>query len=530
MKTISEKLSKLKPYEPYIFYLFILIHLLPVFLIQLFPTVDGPAHLYNARVIVELLTNDTSPLKDYYIFNSSIVPNWTGHFFLSLLLLFFSGAVAEKIFLAAFIVFMPLSFRYIFKVTNAKEVYLSYFVFPFIYSFLFFYGFYNFLVGLVFLFFAIALWLKYSRKGWTYARVLGLSALAVILYFSHLFVLLVFLLFTGIYVIVSWRYLSKNKVATSSKEKSPGSLLLPLLMLLPACILVAVNLISSPIMLKGEQESYTFAEIMKMLYQIQPAKGINYGKEDIFTKWVFFVFVLLCLYQLFVFIKFPKNKSVKKETWLWGILTALILLLLFILPAHTGSIGFITSRLLLMFFLFFVLYLSTLKTPLWLSLVAFIVVSYVNISLLRVYVKSTQEVHATVQSVIKASEKMKPHTTVLSVNDNEYWLLAHFSNYLGIDKPLVILNNYEADLNYFPLRWHNDRIPQLHLGNPDYTVEHIPYGKKKTARPIDYVFVMGPQNALTGEKEKEIKPMLEKYYELKYKNTEQNISLYRMRD
>ncbi|MBK8416653.1 MAG: hypothetical protein IPL22_20360 [Bacteroidetes bacterium] len=48
--------------------------------IPVFLTVDGPAHLYNATIIREMLTGDQSLYALFFKFNEQLVPNWSGHF------------------------------------------------------------------------------------------------------------------------------------------------------------------------------------------------------------------------------------------------------------------------------------------------------------------------------------------------------------------------------------------------------------------------------------------------------------------
>ena len=72
MNKIFEQLRKLSHIEPYYFYFFLLINLIPVLSFKFFPTVDGPAHLYNSNLIVELLKNPESTINDFFAFNHNI--------------------------------------------------------------------------------------------------------------------------------------------------------------------------------------------------------------------------------------------------------------------------------------------------------------------------------------------------------------------------------------------------------------------------------------------------------------------------
>ena len=82
MINIDNTIKKLIRLEPLFFYLIVLLYLIPVLAFKFFPTVDGPAHLYNSNLIFELWTNTDGPISNYFQFNNTITPNWSGHFLL----------------------------------------------------------------------------------------------------------------------------------------------------------------------------------------------------------------------------------------------------------------------------------------------------------------------------------------------------------------------------------------------------------------------------------------------------------------
>ena len=57
--------------EPGLFLLITLVNLLPVLLVKYFPTVDGPAHLYNSKLMAELLGNPSGLLGEYFTIEKS---------------------------------------------------------------------------------------------------------------------------------------------------------------------------------------------------------------------------------------------------------------------------------------------------------------------------------------------------------------------------------------------------------------------------------------------------------------------------
>ena len=170
--------------EAVLFYTLLLAHLIPLFTTSWFLTVDGPAHLYNSKLLLELFASN-STVQEFYIFNSALLPNWTGHFLQALFLKIFEASLAEKLVLSLYVLGLPLSVRYALKTIGAKNLYIVYFIFPVTYSFLFYYGFHNFNFGLIFYFLALSVWYKSRNGKLTTLRIFALVGLTLAIYFSH---------------------------------------------------------------------------------------------------------------------------------------------------------------------------------------------------------------------------------------------------------------------------------------------------------------------------------------------------------
>ena len=157
----SERLLR---WEPILFYLMLVLNWWPVLSVTYFPSLDGPAHLYNADLIQSILFEKDSFVADYFSFHREPVPNWTGHLLLMFLGFFFSALWTQKIFLIVLISALPLAFRALMKTAQPAHHWFSWLVFPFVYSFVFYLGFYNFLLGLVFLMITLAFNLRGSHN------------------------------------------------------------------------------------------------------------------------------------------------------------------------------------------------------------------------------------------------------------------------------------------------------------------------------------------------------------------------------
>lgn len=78
------------------FYALIALNLSLVLKFGNFPTIDGAAHVYNGRIINTLIFDNNQVLKNFYSFNHTIEPNWSGHFLLALLMQVFKASIVKK--------------------------------------------------------------------------------------------------------------------------------------------------------------------------------------------------------------------------------------------------------------------------------------------------------------------------------------------------------------------------------------------------------------------------------------------------
>ncbi|MCZ4409482.1 hypothetical protein O3Q51_11725 [Cryomorphaceae bacterium 1068] len=518
MKKYLRALSK---YEVYFFYAITLATLLPVLLYKTFPTVDGPAHLYNARLIHELLIDNTDYLPTFFEFNRSLVPNWLGHLILSSLLFFLPALMAEKVLLAIYIILFPISFRFLWKglsIDGLTGSFALYFVFPFSYSFLFYYGFYNFHLGMVLLFFTVGFWIKYSKSSQIESKQLAfLILLTLLIYFSHVFVFAIFVGVIGFISLIDFLKSPRLDFLKSLKSR--------FLLIAPGCILTIFYLINTTISPENSGNVANLLESWSMIQSVEPARAIEYGKEGVFTKWIFILLVVILGNLFFVRLKHFKA-SLRQNSMVWGGISLGLLIVFFLVP---NGPTFIKSRLLVFFFLFLILFISTQKVNVWVRVISFVLINYVNIALLKIYIESTKSANAITAEIIEASQHIEPYSTVLPIDDSGHWLLSHSSNYLGVNKPLVILENYEAKTDYFPLIWNYSSLPHLHLGDTDRSPLDFPTNKANTQSQIDYIFIMSGTDVSENRKKSEtgIKDILDQYYRLTFTSGRKNIKVYK---
>lgn len=519
--------ARLNKIEPYYFYFFILINLIPVLSYKFFPTVDGPAHLHNSNLIINLLKYPDSLLKDFFVFNENINPNWSGHFLLSMFLLIFPGYIAEKIVLLIYLIGLPLSVRFLFNTLSIGNKYLIYLIFPFTYSFLFYYGFYNFNIAFIFFILGVCFWLKYQNN-LNALKITVLTINTTLICLSHLFVFAMFLLFVFMFNIQKF-FNEKGKDNFSFKHFVKQILLqfIPLFFGLFFMVkyLFFSGIDNSPVVY------LQFKDIVNFIIDVAPAKGINYGKAAIFTNWILYFLLAILVYLLSIktYSALFKHKFLfKNKLWLW--LTFTTLILIFVFPDSKGAaIGFMTARLMLFFFIFFIIWLSGQYTALWLKIIIFLLVNYINVALILHNFQSVSKGCKMSEEIHFVASKIEPYSTVFPVVNSDYFIYRHISNYLGIDNSIIVLENYEASLGHFPLKWNYQKTPVLFSDSISKIGNCEDFKNLKNKKEIiDYVLILTSEHQ-TIDKSciEKIESVLKNEYNFLYADVGKKIQLFK---
>lgn len=431
--------------ERWFFGLMVFAHVWPLLNVQFFPTLDGPAHVYNARLITDILFYSGSGLDAFYSLNPAPIPNLNGHLILVFLQLVLPGWVAEKVLQIIIVVGIAIGFRYLLKKIGARSLVAVYLIFPFTYSFFFFYGFYNFCLSLAMLFFAVGTMEHFhNRSPKLWAPVLILI-LGLLLYFSHLLTFAVFCFYAAVKMLSTFQ-----KVGVAVSERRYAFLLF-CLAVIPGLILATVFILKQDVG-AGELDFLSLAETANMYKVITPAKGILYGKEDKYTQWIFFTIVFMLIYSIFN--RFRQKKSEEKLAGIFGVLFVGFFALSFVVP-NQGLLsgGILTSRIVLFALVFLIVFLAKVRMhPIAQGLTLF-VITYANIACLLIYTDTTKREQIIIHEISQTAEQLEKGAVVMPLTTSDFWIREHYSNYLGYEKPLVILENYEAELQYFPLQW-----------------------------------------------------------------------------
>jgi hypothetical protein len=532
---MSRLLKSLTKYEKWFFLLIVLVNLLPVFSYRFFPTLDGPAHLYNANLINHLLFTSHSNFDSFLQFNSEAVPNWTGHALLCFFKWFLPGSLAEKMVFILYFVGLPYSFRNLTKSINPEYIGLSYLIFPFTYNYLLALGFYNFSFGLIGLLLILSYWIKnHQTIAGSIKKILILSLLLILTYFSHIVMFSIGLLALSCYTFIT--FLKQFFETKSIREAFISHFKKALILLISSSIpLVLMILYFTNRPDSGNAVFLPKDELIKWMNYLNPVICYNEEVEMAFTRKVIYILYALIIGGIIVRIRNRKSvvginekSGIFRLNDLWLLITGIMLLLLFVMPDENGMASIISMRFGLLFFLFLVIWISSMKQVKWFVFVCSALILIVHFKRVH-YLDSIVEIHNKVAiNCNKAERFIKPNSVVAPINLTNNWFVAHFSNYLGIDKPMVILENYEASMDYFPLRWKTENLPNFEIGGEsiatDSLFSSVPTNLKNEKKEVDYIFVLGEWDSLNADHNNTLR-MISGSFVQTYKN--ENCTLYR---
>ncbi len=508
--------SKKNKTEVFVFFLIALANAYPIYAHHFFPTLDGPSHLYNAHLIKELVFGNEF-LKSFVQFNHFPVPNWIGHLIMGVLTIIFPAFIAEKVLLLSYLIGLPFAFRYLIKTLSPKNYLASYLIFPFCYSYMFFLGFYNFSIALIFLFFTLGYWVRIKDK-LNYKRIFGLFVLITLTYFSH--ILIYGILFPTMLILL---FIDETQKMIAKKEKILLYFQTLFYKVLVVFICFGVTGYSAFLLFSNKpmssNEYLPKAEMLRNIKVIEPIIGFVQPDEAITTGKIFYVLIALTIIALLkrfinLHIRFRKTfkENIKELACVfnkydfWIFLSGTMLLGYFVLPNSDGWAGYFSLRILLLFFLFYIVWLGLQNIHKYILLGAICITLFYGFKLISYRDKIISSLSQTAMQCYYPSKYIDNNSTVLTINRSENWLHSNFSKYLGTDKSVVILDNGECDQQYFPLVWNDKQLPKMIIDTSNSLSSCFPSKQISVSSNhiIDYIFIMGRLDTINNECDKKL--------------------------
>jgi hypothetical protein len=449
--------------EPWIYGALCLFMVGEVWSRSVFFTNDGSAHLYNARILTDMLMGTDAAYADFFSFNTFPEPNWTGHLLLMPLLAAFGPFVAEKVVVSLYVVLFLFGFRWMAMGAKGFNPAFTYLIFPFVFNFPLYTGFFNFCLGLGIMFITVGHWMRRYRWSRPGRGNLLMACLLLLGYFTHLSTFIMTGVVLGAFVMhgLADVFLSEKKIIDWTKETGQLALASALPLVLAVWYFI------------DNDGGGTLENTIPTLHQLsdltwlKPIVVFHTGHEQEFTSSLMDVGIAAIsasvLFRAFavnradddsVRISYSRYDAEGKDVSRSFLIAAVLFFILYLkLPDDMSGGGFVQVRMALVFMLAVVAWLATWPVPRVLATLLVPITFYCIVQLNEARSPYMAEQGAIVRELMPAADHLPEGAVVLPIIRNHHWFMGHASNYLGTRKPLVIVDNYEACTGYFPVIW-----------------------------------------------------------------------------
>ena len=532
MNIDAEKINKL---EQGLFVLLLIIHLVVIWTLDLFLTQDGPSHLYNSKLLIDLVLNHNPELYgQFFVINTNLFPNWFSSVLLSVLLLLFEPIIAEKVLISILSVCLPLVFRYTILKINENNSFLSLIAFFFAINYFLIYGFYNFCFSLIFLLLFIGLFHQYRQRVSIYSTI-GMAVFLLLIYFSHPVALILSFLLIGFDSLF-------EGIQTGINRKF-------LVLLAHKCLMVSPSLILFLIFFFNSQGSD--GQLFVNNFNLSAiAKLFTLRYFTVFNEYEFIVHLLLCLFILLLFWRIP-TKLVTKKTgikspYLLATIAVCLFMYFFVNDSLAGG-GFLTRRLAFMVFFLTVIWLCQYEINNKLRRTSLIFISLLSIILVAVRYPSQSKASTMASEIDLIDQHIVDHSVILFVNlaqkggagDKQIArvrMFKHLIGYLASKKEVISIDNYEANTQYFPINWQGKTNPYPVVldkndssNDPDWTQFDILKYRQVSNVVVNYVLIWGNESVVDSKFDRsKLQPILDSGYKLTYSTPSGMLKLYQL--
>jgi hypothetical protein len=298
---------------------------------------------------------------------------------------------------------------------------------------------------------------------------------------------------------------AENKQLSLAIRATTGKMMGLLSVSLPGLVLLMV--FYRHVTFFPSEQHYSYKELLKWIHDARPFIVYNYNGEKLITR--FYSYILIFLLSIALFFITAAGERRNKSFRLRNILVIpliLSLVLFFVIPDGAGA-GMMSNRYALIFFVLLLTWVALRAVPRMITYVAVMLMLIFHFGLTLKHLNgSIRHLNDNAVTINKASEHIPDNSVILPVNLSNNWLELHFSNYLGAEKPMVILENYEANLGWFPVQW-KDGITDM-------------------KQQINIVFVHGDANKLNEPQWSELKDLLSSDFSLIYTSPDQYVIIY----
>jgi hypothetical protein len=478
------------------------------------PTQDGGNHVETVMALLRLPRSTL--LQRYYLANVGPQPNWLTQLLFAALVQVVAPATAEKVVLTGYVVLLPLAFRAALPPTPRGR-WGALAIFPFVHSFPFHMGFWNFSYSVVLFFVAVGFW--HRTRGRLGARDgLAFCGITLALFVAHSVSLAS--AFAAITAVLAWRTgldlarawhlpARRRRVARGWARRAAatyGSAL-------PAIALLGFFLVHQP---KPFSYRPPIGEYLKHLVSLYALMSLD--KRELFATSA--VALVLAGSVARGVARRRTRRARPVDGWLLasGLATALYLAM----PDSAADGAQLTDRLLLYPFFALALWIGWSELAVGHARTAGLALAALFVALVGSRFVKYRELDRVFTEYAAAAPHLAPGSLVLPLTLSPYGpreggrpdgkkpayrveVFRHAAGYLVTEREGIDLDNSQATTKHAPLRW----VPHL---DPFHVLATVPFGMESQPAPcidlpryeaaggrIDYVLLWGRVSEAAGD-------------------------------
>jgi len=455
----------------------ILLHVLPIWMSNVFITLDGPAHTYSGSLIRQIVL-DQGRASEFFVLRSIPPPNVFVHSIQAIFNGIFNAGVFDKLIHSLWIFAFLLLTRSLILKLNQGAYYRPFLMFPFVFSFPFIMGFQNFLWGFIPILLAMHQLVRIQHGNYSIFRELSLNAL--ILLFAYSCHIIAFLIIP----LIQLAFLVFHPAKLKFKSFRIAAIIPFIIILIPTLMMKTES---------GEFQNAVSPDILSRAFNwVRMSSIVSFSDTEQTLIWPLgILFSLLFIYCIWALFKPSKpNKLVQFWQRLLTFFAFGLLVAYFTLPDQAIGGGFILVRIQLLTTIFIIPALACIRlTKVWMIPLA---AAFVIISLLHLKQQYLvwAELGKNAGEYIEVVAEIPQNSVVMPVIWEKNWMYSNFPCLLGSRKQLIILDNYEASTNHFFIQWNNNLDPSNFEGFTGNT--NVPCLSPDTyPKKIDYIYSWG---------------------------------------
>jgi hypothetical protein len=442
-------------WEPVLFLVLTGLHLLPVHAGRWFVTLDGPCHLYSARLLRALWQGDAF-IGGFFRVNPWPDPYWLGHLLMAPLHGMVPAWALERLLYSLAVAALALSFRWFIGVLAPDRRWMSLAVMPFLLHYALRLGFLNFSLSLPLLLVALNLGVRATNDAGGNWR--PLAVVLVLLYFAHLTSLLVACAL--LLAFACWRSLIA--------EGPVGPRIKAALSWWPALVLPAALTLLYAVRqpeASGVVRHLPPAELWNALLQGRSWNALWAGGELEASQWTALPLLLGgVLAAVWGLGEALRNGARALPFWSVAWLPALAAYLL--LPDTMAGGSSASPRLLLFLMLLMAVALATSALPRWIAGPLLVCTLAADLHHTRIQYLSARSLSQEADVFLGVAGGLEDGTTLLSLNYSSNWMHSNLPNYLGVHEArVVVLDHFTALAPFNPVQWRPERLPYHAIGD-----------------------------------------------------------------